>query len=57
MRGNWREGSFTGDPERYVKEIYQERCKMPSKYISLSIRAPLGSWRVFARWDFLREKD
>jgi hypothetical protein len=23
----WRDGSFTGDPERYVKEIYQERCK------------------------------
>jgi hypothetical protein len=21
------EGSFTGDPERYVKEIYQEICK------------------------------
>jgi len=24
MRGTWWEGSFTGDPERYVKEIYQE---------------------------------
>jgi hypothetical protein len=27
MRGTWREGSFTGDPERYIKEIYQERYK------------------------------
>ena len=25
--GTWREGSFTGDPKRYVKEIYQERRK------------------------------
>jgi hypothetical protein len=29
MRGTWREYSFTGDPERYVKELYQERCKYP----------------------------
>jgi len=27
MRGTWREGSFIGDPERYVKEIFQERNK------------------------------
>jgi hypothetical protein len=27
MRGTWKEGSFTGDCERYVKEIYQEKCK------------------------------
>jgi len=27
MRGTWRKGSFTGDPERYVKEIYQKRHK------------------------------
>jgi hypothetical protein len=27
MRGTRREGSFTGDPKIYVKEIEQERCK------------------------------
>jgi len=27
MWGTWREGSFTGDPESCVKEIYQEKCK------------------------------
>jgi hypothetical protein len=27
MRGTWRKGSFTGDTRRYVKEIYEERCK------------------------------
>jgi len=27
MRWTWREDSFTGDPERYVKEIDQERYK------------------------------
>jgi len=27
MRGTWRDGCFTGDSERYVKEIHQERCK------------------------------
>jgi len=40
MRGTWREGSFTGDPERYVKEIYQE---MPYKRVSVAIGALLGS--------------
>jgi hypothetical protein len=36
IRGAWSEGSFAGDPERYVKEIYQERCrKCPvSRYLS-----------------------
>jgi len=42
--GAWKEGSFTGEPERYVKEIYQERCKkIPCKWASLSIGAPLGN--------------
>jgi hypothetical protein len=27
MRGTRREGAFTVDPERYVKEILQERFK------------------------------
>ena len=27
IMGTWREGSFTGNPERYVKQLYQERCK------------------------------
>jgi hypothetical protein len=27
LRGTWRKGSFTGNPERYVKEIYQETRK------------------------------
>jgi hypothetical protein len=27
MRGTWRKGFFNGDPERYVKETFQERCK------------------------------
>jgi hypothetical protein len=27
MRGTWREGSFTGDLEGYVKEVYEGRCK------------------------------
>jgi len=27
MRWTWRDGSYTGDPERYVKEIYEERDK------------------------------
>jgi hypothetical protein len=32
MRGTWREGSFTGDPERYFK---------PLEWVSVSIGAPL----------------
>jgi hypothetical protein len=43
MRGTWREGSFTGDPERYVKETYQEREQMPGKRVSPSIGDPLGT--------------
>jgi hypothetical protein len=35
------EGSFTWNPERYVKEIHQERCKNALKPVSLSIWAPL----------------
>jgi hypothetical protein len=27
MRWTWKEGFFTGDPERYFKGIYHERCK------------------------------
>ena len=42
MRGAWRECSFIGDPERYVKEIYRD-VKMPSKQVSLSMGAPLGN--------------
>ena len=42
MRGTWMECSFTGDPERYVKEIYQERCKNALEAgISLH-RGPVG---------------
>ena len=37
------EGSFTGDSERYVKEIHQERCKNALKRASLSIWATLGN--------------
>jgi hypothetical protein len=40
MRGTWREGSFTGDPERYVKEMSRE-IKLSCKRVSLSIGAPL----------------
>ena len=29
MGGGCREGSFTGDPERYVKEIHKARCRSP----------------------------
>ena len=44
MRGTLREGSFTWDPERYVKEIYIKRdVKMPCKRVSLSIGATLGN--------------
>jgi hypothetical protein len=72
MRGTWREGSFTGDPERYVKALewasvyivaslllnmegrsflrafeinrYILRyLKMPYRWVSLSIGAPLGN--------------
>jgi hypothetical protein len=32
MRGTWKEGSFTGDPERYVKAL---------EWASVSIGAPL----------------
>jgi len=42
MRGTWREGSFTGDPKRYVKEIYQERCNN-ALYVGISLhRGPAG---------------
>jgi len=36
MRGTRREGFFTGDLGRYVKEIYQHRCKKcpVSRYLS-----------------------
>jgi hypothetical protein len=39
MRGTWREGSFTGKTERYVKEIYKRDVKIPCKRVSLSIVA------------------
>jgi len=29
-----------------------EICKMPGRRVSLSIGAPLGTWRVFICWDF-----
>jgi hypothetical protein len=39
----WREGSFTGDPERYVKDIYQERdLKLPFKRVICLYRGPVG---------------
>ena len=41
--GTWKEGSFVGDRERYVKEIYQKRCKNARKWVSLSIGTPLGN--------------
>ena len=35
-------GSFTGDPKRYVKEIYQERCNN-ALYVSICLhRGPVG---------------
>ena len=45
MRGTWREGSFTGDPKRYVKEIYQDRCNN-ALYAGISLhRGPIGEPR------------
>ena len=42
MRGTWRERSFTGDPERYVKETCRERRKNAQlARISLH-RGPVG---------------
>jgi len=42
MRGTWKEGSFVGASERYVKEIYQERCKNALQ-MGLSLhRGPIG---------------
>ena len=43
MRGTAARAFFAGDPERYVKEIYQERCKIPCKQVFFSIGAPLGN--------------
>jgi hypothetical protein len=41
MRGTWREGSFTGEPKRYVRYI-KRNVKMPCKWVALSIGALLG---------------
>jgi len=57
MRGAWRNGSFTGDPERYVKEIYQERHKKSCKWVSLSMEALMGNLQGIRLRDFLRERD
>jgi hypothetical protein len=43
VRGTWREGSFTGNSERYVKRYIKRDLKMPFKRVSLSIGAPLGN--------------
>jgi hypothetical protein len=41
-KGLSEEGSFTGDPKRYVKEIYQERCNN-ALYVSICLhRGPVG---------------
>jgi len=42
MRATWKEGSFTGDSERYVKEIYQERCKNALQAGFSLHRGPVG---------------
>ena len=57
MRGTWREGSFTGDPKSYVKEIYQERCKNALEADISLHRGPVGEpgGDLLART--LREKD
>ena len=53
MKGTLREGSFTGEPERWG---FWEMCKMPCKRASLIIRALLGSLEgVCLSW-LLREK-
>ena len=42
MRATWSEGSFTGDPKRYVKEIYIKRdVKYPVSGVPLH-RGPVG---------------
>jgi hypothetical protein len=43
MRGTCTEGSFTGDPERYVKRYIRRDAKIPCKWVSLSIGTPLGN--------------
>jgi hypothetical protein len=48
VRGTWRGGSFTGDPEGYVEKLWRRA--------SLSIGVPLGNLegglftRDFERW-------
>ena len=53
MKGTLREGSFTGEPERWG---FWERCKMSCKWASLSIGALLGNLERFRLLGLLREK-
>jgi hypothetical protein len=57
MSGTWREGSFTGDPERYVKKIYQERSKSALQAGISPIGAPWGNLEVTRLPGLFREKD
>ena len=57
MWGTWREGSFTGDPERCVKEIYQETCKNALEVGISLYRGPVGEPGGDTLAGVLREKD
>jgi len=52
MKGTLREGSFTGEPERWgLREI----CRMPCKWASLSVEALLGNLEG-VQWDFWEKR-
>jgi hypothetical protein len=44
-------------PQKLCYRYIKRDTKMTCKQVSLSIGAPLGTWRGFACRDYLREKD